>query len=201
MCRQAVSGVTQVVDGVLEGQRLQAVLLAERWVRPPLRLRCALRLSLSGCCSDLVQHQLGGDRFGVGLVEGGRGVADGGLGVCPAEAGWGLVVWWQHCGAVRDLSVLQVQQRHTAAAGQQAVLLLLVRWAGVGGRVLLSWQGALTSSVSLCDVTPRRSQAASLAAAAGSDTYRVSSCSHVMCTDSHLTTDWLPVSGVLKDSL
>ena len=91
-----------MVDWVLEGQRLQAALLIERWVR----LSLCLRLTLPGCCSDLVQHRLGGDGFGVGVVEGGLGAADGGLGICPAEAGWRLLVWCQYCGALWDLSVL-----------------------------------------------------------------------------------------------
>lgn len=79
VCGQAVGGVTQVVHGVLEGQRLQAALLAERRVQRPPHLRRALRLTVSGRHFDLVWRRLGGERVGEGVVQRGRGVSDGSL--------------------------------------------------------------------------------------------------------------------------
>lgn len=115
-----------MVDRVLEGQRLQAALLAKRRVQRSPHLWRALRLAVSGRRSSLVWHRLGGDGVGVRVVERGRSVSDGGLGAHPAEAGRGLVVWWRPCGAMQALGVLQVNQRDAAAVGQQTVSLLLV---------------------------------------------------------------------------
>lgn len=115
-----------MVDRVLEGQRLQAALLAERRVQRPPHLWCALRLAVSGRPSSLVRHRLGGDGVGVRVVQRGRGMSNGGLGARPTEAGRGLVVRWRPCGAMQALGILQVNQRDAAAVGEQAVSLLLV---------------------------------------------------------------------------
>lgn len=78
-CGQAVGGVTQVVDGVLEGQRLEAALLAEGGVQRPPHLRRALRLTVSGRGFDLVRRRLWGQGVGVWIAKRGRAVSDGGL--------------------------------------------------------------------------------------------------------------------------
>ncbi|TNN25387.1 hypothetical protein EYF80_064485 [Liparis tanakae] len=112
-----VGVVTQVVHGVLEGQR-------RRGQRPP-GLRRALRRPGWGRRPALLR----GQRVGVGVELGGRG--DGGLGARPAEAGGrGLVVE-----AVQVLGVLQVHQGD-AAPGAQRLLSLLVGQQGAPGDAL-----------------------------------------------------------------
>lgn len=169
-----------MVDGVLEGQRLQAALLAERRVERPPHLWRALRLTVSGHHFGVMRCRLRGERVGVRVGERGRGVPDGGLGTHPAEAGRGLVVWRRPRGGVRALSVLQVDQRDAAPVRQRAVTLLVVREAAVGGGMLLSQQGALTTNITLHQVADWRLQAADLAVAAGSDTYATVTASDVI---------------------
>lgn len=170
-CGHAVGGVTQLVHGVLEGQRLQAALLAEGGVQRAPCLRRALRLPLFGRGFGLVRRRLRRDRVGMGVRYRGRGVSDGGLGAHPAEAGRGLVMRRGSRGAMEALRVLQVHQGHAAPVGQNHLRLLLVREAPVGGAKLLSQQGALQPNVALHPVAARRLKAADLAAAEGSDRF------------------------------
>lgn len=119
MCGQAVGGVSQVINGVLEGEWLQAALLTVRRLQRTPRLRRALRLPISERRSGLGDHGIG-----VGIAEWRRGESNRGLGACPAEARRGLVVR-RHIGE-RALGVLQVHQRDAAATGRQVVSLILV---------------------------------------------------------------------------
>ena len=78
-------------------------------------------------------------------------------------------MWRWTCRAVQVLSILQVHQRDAATVGQHAVSLLVVGEAGVGGGMLLSQQGALTSTIT--QLTDRRLQAADLTVAAHTHTH------------------------------
>lgn len=137
-----------MVDRVLEGERLQAALLAEGRVQRPPHLRRALRLTVSGRGFRLVRRRLGRRRVGVGVK---RSVADGGLRTHPAEAGRSLMVRRGPLGAMEALRVLEVHQRDAATVRQQAVPLLLM---------LLGQQGALDSTVTVHRLSGCRLEAA-----------------------------------------
>lgn len=97
-----VGGATEVVDGVVEGQWLQAGL--------PPHLRSTLGQVVSGCRANQGPHWLG-DQSRVAVGEWGWAEADRSFGGGPG-AGWGLLL-----GAEAFL-ILQVHQRDAASLRQ-----------------------------------------------------------------------------------
>lgn len=97
-----MGGATEVVDGVVEGQRLQTGL--------PPHLRSTLGQVVSGCRANQGPHWLG-DHSRVAVGERGWAEADRSFGGCPG-AGWGLLL-----GAVA-FGILQVHQRDAASLRQ-----------------------------------------------------------------------------------